>query len=865
MDHAALFHRLRTQVEFYFSPHNLSRDTYLRSMLTNTDAPDEVSPRPMQLMTPTSNILNFPKVKNIMSGAESMPESLHMVLKIALEGSAVVTMSTDGQWIGPASQNLPPMGMAMPQYNPQQGQMVPNMPGMNQMFPQHMYPPGPMMTQPGSMMMIPVPPGQEMSPHPGMPVTTVPYNTNIPNEIESPTVSTENEIQQAVQLQQIDLSSTVALLELPSDINPLEILTTFTTDTLRPKGASLQESESIWIVVFGSEDDANSAIEIAKTKTLRGKPIKALLRSEMPKNELSVQPNAASPAMSSLSGGTVPTQQPQPTLPQQPHPMYPPPPNMMQGQPGVPPQGALPYPPPNYGRIPAGGMPPHLPQGPPGTMPPPYYYNQMYPGYHPGMPPPPQHATGMLPPQRFGMPPAMSPRYPPQYPYQGGMHQGYMEYGHQHQNGGYQPRFNRMNSGGSHQSNYSQGGNNNSHNNQQQDGIDKKKKKKRNQQNNKDFNRRNSHDGIGSNIAAGRRQEFGNNSIITNGNGQNQFRRNLGASERHESVNTNNISNVNGTPNQTRRDGVSPNSRRSSSNKSKGDQNKTNATELQRDASFTKQDFPELGNKDFPDLAGKKDATSGASTPAGTTETPPKSGTSVDEKKLVGYASALLKKNPSPAPTDHHASITSATSQLSAGESEEARQTYEMEREILSEFHDLSMHDADEHDVTADAIFVDNVAAKEDNYGAESSEEGLPILPDTLPSPKKNDRSLDSSDSDPPLSSKDTGTIQPIPDGESNDQYTGESEQTVADPKPNGAWGKKLMFSDVSSLSSTIFRPVYDLHFFEDCKTLISRGSDMQNHYFLEKCMSTQTRHLDLWDIKYYCSSHCSFVCSRLY
>lgn len=806
MDHAALFHRLRTQVEFYFSPNNLSRDTYLRSMLTNTDTPEEVSPRPMQLMTPTANILNFPKVKNIMSGAENMPESLHMVLKIALEGSAVVAMSTDGQWIGPASQNLPPMGMAMPQYNPQQGQMVPNMPGMNQMFPQHMYPPGPMMTQPG-MMMIPVPPGQEMSPHPGMPVATMPYNTNIPNEIESPTVSIENEIQQGMQLQQIDLSSTVALLELPSDINPLEILTTFTTDTLRPKGASLQESESIWIVVFGSEDDANSAIEIAKTKTLRGQPIKALLRSEMPKNEQSAQPNAASPAMSSLSGGTVPTQQPQSTLPQQPHPMYPPPPNMMQGQPGVPPQGAVPYPPPNYGRIPAGGMPPHLPQGPPGTVLPPYYYNQMYPGYHPGMPPPPQHAAGMLP-QRFGMPPAMPPRYPPhQYPYPG-MHQ-YAEYGHQHQNGGYQPRFNRMNSGGSHQSNYSQGGNNNSHNNQQQDGIDKKKKKKRNQQNNKDFNRRNSHDGPGSNLAAGRRQEFGNNSI-SNGNGQNQFRRNLGGAERHESVNTNNNSNVNGTPTQTRRDGVSPNSnsgrqRSSSGNKSKGDHNKTNAMDLQRDASFTKQDFPELGNKDFPDLTGKKDATSGASTPAGAIETPPRSETSVDDKKLVGYASALLKKNPSPAPTDNRASITSASSQLSAEESEEARQTYEMEREILSEFHDLSMHDDDEHDVTAGAIFVDKEAAKEGNNGAEPSDEGLPILPDTLPSPKKNDSTLDSSDSDPPLSSKDTGPIPPITDGnESNDKYKEESEETVADPKPNGAWGKKLMFSEVSSLASIV-------------------------------------------------------------
>ncbi|KAL3823805.1 hypothetical protein ACHAXA_011592 [Cyclostephanos tholiformis] len=111
--HESLYTKLRSQVEFYFSPQNLSRDTYLRNMLTSEHV-DMSTPRPLQHMCPVGIITNFPKVQYVCSqfgGQEEKPvESAALLLAKAFDkGSSVVTISPDGNWIGPINQHLPPL------------------------------------------------------------------------------------------------------------------------------------------------------------------------------------------------------------------------------------------------------------------------------------------------------------------------------------------------------------------------------------------------------------------------------------------------------------------------------------------------------------------------------------------------------------------------------------------------------------------------------------------------------------------------------------------------------------------------------------------------------------------------------------
>ncbi|GMI48522.1 hypothetical protein TrCOL_g5174, partial [Triparma columacea] len=80
---------VKAQVEYYFSPSNLSRDAYLRNQLM----PGASGP-----CIATSIIANFPKVKSLTLD--------HKLIIRSLEGSEVVTASNDGKWLTPSY--LPP-------------------------------------------------------------------------------------------------------------------------------------------------------------------------------------------------------------------------------------------------------------------------------------------------------------------------------------------------------------------------------------------------------------------------------------------------------------------------------------------------------------------------------------------------------------------------------------------------------------------------------------------------------------------------------------------------------------------------------------------------------------------------------------
>lgn len=164
----SVYTRLRTQVEFYFSPKNLSRDTYLRKMLTSEHM-DMPTPRPAQYMCPVGIITNFPKVKDICSqfSPRLQKEPAVLLLARALEGSnSVVSMSSDGNWIGPVNQILPPptvLGVPPAGMEGAMGQQLP--PRIPPQFPPHGYQhPPPVvdsMSNPmhhGMMGMVPPPP-----------------------------------------------------------------------------------------------------------------------------------------------------------------------------------------------------------------------------------------------------------------------------------------------------------------------------------------------------------------------------------------------------------------------------------------------------------------------------------------------------------------------------------------------------------------------------------------------------------------------------------------------------------------------------------------------------------------------------------
>jgi len=110
---AVLLARLRAQIEFYFSPQNLSKDTYLRSLLVAVDD-DGVNGKVHMPI-----IAAFPKVRELCANhgrdplaprdaADARLPAQSALLQKALDGSQVVEISEDLNWIRPIHQ-LPPL------------------------------------------------------------------------------------------------------------------------------------------------------------------------------------------------------------------------------------------------------------------------------------------------------------------------------------------------------------------------------------------------------------------------------------------------------------------------------------------------------------------------------------------------------------------------------------------------------------------------------------------------------------------------------------------------------------------------------------------------------------------------------------
>ncbi|KAL7470560.1 hypothetical protein ACHAXS_010820 [Conticribra weissflogii] len=724
-DHGAIFDRLRQQVEFYFSPLNLSRDTYLRNMLTATHS-SIPSPQPAPLMAPITVITNFPKVRAICdSFGRALPDAPPVLVARALQGSAVVLISSDGAWIGPTNQQLPPMGMAPPRGPPQP------------LFQQ-----GP--TQ--------IPPQQRGM----MPTSAQDGGVSISQPYGQPTSRTGSPSSHSLESNPSIAKGLVfvALLDLSPDCNPIEILGAMTTETVRPVSASYDGPGNIWLVT--------------KDKTISGAAFRAVLKSELPASKVSSVASASGASVSSqadsnrhgaIQGG--------PQMVQQPMPMhgsimghmplgFPVPQPGLQPMPIHIPPGGSPYPPgPHY------GVPPM--QVAPGQQYPPYYnpqMQQMYPFYMQ------QHGQQHLPPYaalppnpmglRFG--PGAPPPPPPRYPGPGGpmpyIYHGMQQYGaggdgygHHH---GHPPRHHGAGSGRGGGGGGSGGTSESGHKKKQ----DRGNKKKRNSQSQKQ-------DLVGSgNFPQGSDSEGGQRRGKSNDYHGHHYHDDN--SSQHNSSHGNNR--VKGKKDgrdygdQHKRSfgGQSSSIRNHKSNNNRNATNSSEGTNEGDDDGGKKEIFSPA---DFPGLGGAEKAFGGT----------------IGKSAFSGYADAL--------------------------------QTEAMEREILSEFHDLSIID-NRCDVQKNEI-NDVKAESEGNTSTlvndttpppsgDGPRKHLPILPGPFPDNDEVTVSLSAEPSSKPNNAERDMSVLPAPVPVDMNEPEPETKETAVEaPVPPKAWGTKRLFADV--------------------------------------------------------------------
>lgn len=721
-DNQALYIRLRNQVEFYFSPQNLSRDAYLRNMLT-AEHQDVPSHPPSQLMAPVAVITNFPKVRDICAAfGSSLSDPPHVLLARACEGSTVVTVSTDGAWIGPLSQQLPPLMAPAPRMGPP--------------TPQH-FQQGPFLPSPhqGMIMMMPAAPMVEVQPMPYMGTQPVPIVQNVPQSVDS--VSPSNSLDSMSQAKEI----VVVVPDMPDECNPIILMGAFTQDDIRPSSVSVDANTNTWYLTFTTEAEAKAAIAASSGKTIAGVPINTKLKTEPLSPRASVTP-ASGASLSSMSASQK-RQIPVPQMVQQPMPMpvagmYPPgayaipqhiPPPPM--QPGIQPYPISGY---NMAPMPMPGQPfpqyqQHMqPMYPYGYLPQHFPSNQppMIGRYGPGVPPPP-------------------PRYPgPSYPYQ---------HGPQHQMGdgpglyqGPPLRQNSIEGRGQVSNNFQEDGK------LKNDSGGKKKKNK--------YKRQASNDSTegGSNHQSGyNRRSSSVNLSSPNNFGKGKGRQ--GDSYRRSSSSA--------SPLFDKRDKSHNNNKLSRSANESSSGKRSIDKEI-----FSANDFPGLS----ADMASGESQQSGD--PSKKHET----------KTIRGYADALKKKDENSKAgkgKDSTATKDTVVSELDSI----TRQTEELERDILSDFHDLRLPGEEHKSKQFEHLPI--LPGMSDMQQSLSLDSG-PIQTSALHPSSNRSEMIESAQSPENAEPADT-TVDNRDHLEASLSKNGEEED-----KPASGWGRRL-FSDVRS------------------------------------------------------------------
>jgi len=235
-----------------------------------------------------------------------------------------------------------------------------------------------------------------------------------------------------------------------------------------------------------------------------------------------------------------------------------------------------------------------------------------------------------------------------------------------------------------------------------------------------------------------------------------------------------------------------------------GESDEQKNNESGKETVFNPFDFPGLDGKAASDSVQRKAATA-------------------PDEKLVGYASALLKKNEKGNVSSTGKVVPSAVSSSENGDDNSITQQMEaMEKEILSEFHDLSIRENehtehyDRNNKTYDAHGTPAAEDKTDGHTVETSPSstdngvaspqstdngnGLPNSKTPEANPPKQIPRVDLEEGEGSAPSPAVEQLKSADDNKVDDnkeQSTKEQNTEVEKPKPPAAWGSKRLFADV--------------------------------------------------------------------
>ena len=357
---------LKSQIEFYFSPQNLARDSYLRSIMAQYGG----------AMVPLHVISSFPKVREICAmktGSPAIPAEPFVIMK-AMEGSNVAKITQDGIWIGPLAL-LPPLDPAAIKRLGMQSRPQPLVRQVSAGSATVMARQVSLGNSAGSapIMRRQVSVGNSAGSAPAMrrqmssgsflslgrDASPVSAHDAVSGDTRSTTTTTTSH-------------ATLIVSDCSTEIAAEIVISAFTSDKVAPKSAKPSSDANAWLVFFESEKHARIALSTAAGNTINGLPVRAKM---MRSGNVSPMPEEGSGESDNVKSQQQQQQQ-QLGVPQIPplqqHIQYPPhivPPQGMPNNAGAPAYNYYPYP--LQYQYPAGRYPPQ-----PSSMQ--YHHPQMY-------------------------------------------------------------------------------------------------------------------------------------------------------------------------------------------------------------------------------------------------------------------------------------------------------------------------------------------------------------------------------------------------------------------------------------------------------------------------------------------------------